>query len=288
MVMRQLLYILTFFLIGYQLCAQRRIMPDFVNLSHFDNVTTVDSGNVRLLYAINAENINDTKTYDDLHRLDIGTKMSKYYSFYIYNSDSLRNDFRKKNLNLQSIERWMGEHGKKSTTWDWLNESVLFKDFSKNVLTVYMRMPFSITPCQYTEETPMQEWELHDDTLTVCGNLCQKATCKFRGRDFVAWFAIEIPVSNGPWKFGGLPGLILKVYDLEKLYDFECVKIDYYSDKYPIIMFDDKRFQKTERKKTDKLVKDLYADYFSVIGAKSADGTPIKPTSIPYHPLELE
>ena len=53
-------------------------------------------------------------------------------------------------------------------------------------------------------------------------------------------------------------------------------------------MFDEKRFQKTEREKVSKLAKDLYADFYNVAGWKNMDGTPLKPTSIPYHPFELE
>lgn len=43
--------------------------------------------------------------------------------------------------------------------------------------------------------------------------ICNKATTSFRGRNYVAWFSTEIPFSFGPWKFSGLPGLILEVYD---------------------------------------------------------------------------
>lgn len=58
--------------------------------------------------------------------------------------------------------------------------------------------------------------------------------CYFRGRSYVAWFTMDIPIENGPWKFAGLPGLILKVYDDKKLYDFECVKIEKNKISFPI------------------------------------------------------
>ena len=56
-------------------------------------------------------------------------------------------------------------------------------------------------------------WKLNNDTKKIGNFNCQKATIKFRGRNYTAWFTNEIPVRYGPWKFQGLSGLILEVYD---------------------------------------------------------------------------
>jgi GLPGLI family protein len=65
-----------------------------------------------------------------------------------------------------------------------------------------------------TEETMSDmAWEIQSDTATLFGYLCQKATLKYRGRDWTAWFALDIPISDGPYKFGGLPGLIVRMND---------------------------------------------------------------------------
>jgi hypothetical protein len=66
--------------------------------------------------------------------------------------------------------------------------------------------------------------------MTILNQICQKATCIFRGRNYEAWFAQGINVSEGPWKFNGLPGLILKITDSKQDYSFEAIsieKIDY-------------------------------------------------------------
>jgi GLPGLI family protein len=47
---------------------------------------------------------------------------------------------------------------------------------------------------------------------------CYKALTIFRGRAYAAWFNPNIPLSDGPWKFGGLPGLIIEIYDEDKTF----------------------------------------------------------------------
>ena len=77
--------------------------------------------------------------------------------------------------------------------------------------------------------SPMQ-WEISSDTLTVLGYLCQKATTTFRGRQYEAWFTQDIPVNDGPWKLYGLPGLILKANDSEKIFSFDIVGLEHISN----------------------------------------------------------
>jgi len=73
----------------------------------------------------------------------------------------------------------------------------------------------STIPCVVLEETGTMNWQIESETKRISSFLVQKATIKFRGRSYEAWFAPEIPISIGPWKFHGLPGLILEIYDQE-------------------------------------------------------------------------
>ena len=51
--------------------------------------------------------------------------------------------------------------------------------------------------------------------------LCQRADVDFGGRHWVAWFTPEIPVPDGPYKFCGLPGLIVQIADTKDHWRFE-------------------------------------------------------------------
>ncbi len=77
----------------------------------------------------------------------------------------------------------------------------------------------------YTEPLPSFNWQMLDGDTVVCGYECKKASTAFRGRTWTVWFAMELPYSYGPWKLGGLPGLILKAIDDKNQYSFEAIEI---------------------------------------------------------------
>jgi len=69
-------------------------------------------------------------------------------------------------------------------------------------------------------------WKLDKFQKVVLGYSCKKATCNFRGRNYEAFYAEQIPISNGPFKFGGLPGLILEISSTDKFIRYEAVNIE--------------------------------------------------------------
>jgi GLPGLI family protein len=66
------------------------------------------------------------------------------------------------------------------------------------------------------EAMPVLNWKISADTATFKGLQCQKATTRFKGRDYTAWFCADLPYRAGPWKLNGLPGLIVEAYDSKK------------------------------------------------------------------------
>ena len=77
----------------------------------------------------------------------------------------------------------------------------------------------------YTEPTEGPIWELLPDTKDIMGYNCQLATCNYRGRIWNAWFTTEIPISEGPWKLFGQPGLVLEASDSKKHYIYNFVGV---------------------------------------------------------------
>jgi GLPGLI family protein len=60
---------------------------------------------------------------------------------------------------------------------------------------------------------PVIAWKISGDTSTFGGLHCQKATGRFKGRDYTVWFCPDLPVHTGPWKLNGLPGVIVDAHD---------------------------------------------------------------------------
>ncbi len=76
------------------------------------------------------------------------------------------------------------------------------------------------------EEAPKINWKIAKDTASFAGVHCQKATAYFKGRNWVAWFAPELPFQSGPWKLNGLPGLIVEAYDEKKEVQFQFAGLE--------------------------------------------------------------
>ncbi|UPZ35788.1 GLPGLI family protein [Sphingobacterium sp. PCS056] len=78
----------------------------------------------------------------------------------------------------------------------------------------------------YAEPSNSIEWKLIDSTKTIAGMHCQKAEGKYAGRNWEVWFTNEIPINDGPYKFSGLPGLVISAIDNTKTWKLECLKIN--------------------------------------------------------------
>lgn len=92
-------------------------------------------------------------------------------------------------------------------------KKVLMGDTRQNSL--YFTHGFKNTNYLVSDTPPVIKWNLkYKETKKIGKYVCKKATAVFRGTDVEAYYTTEIPVSVGPFKFNGLPGLILEVKTL--------------------------------------------------------------------------
>ncbi|KMQ69723.1 hypothetical protein ACM39_01340 [Chryseobacterium sp. FH2] len=71
----------------------------------------------------------------------------------------------------------------------------------------------------YNEDVKFN-WNILGDKQKIGEYAAQKATTEFGGRKWTAWFSTDIPFQDGPYKFSGLPGLIVKIEDEGKNYSW--------------------------------------------------------------------
>ena len=250
----------------------------------------IDTASLRIKYAWGATDITQDSTYLDCGQLLIGQRMTKYSSWFVEVADSQRVQWAKMNPHAQSVPNgtwWM--RGKKPGVWSEYQYSNIF--IHGDTLNEWAVMPMGQEwPQRYEEKWNGQDWTLQGDTASFLGHQCQKAMCHWRGRDYIAWFAPDIPIRRGPWKFGGLPGLIMKVHDVDSLYVFEAVAIE--NGNFPIWQYPKDEFMKSSRQKTWKLQKAFNLNYSKTAGRRrmNPDGTIGDLISRPheYDPLELE
>lgn len=97
----------------------------------------------------------------------------------------------------------------------------VYKDENKTYISNYLGKSY------YTfESSDKLDWKIDDkSSSTIGGYKCNKATINAGGKKFTAWFTYDIPISDGPYKFRGLPGLILKIYEDNNYSGFEVVSI---------------------------------------------------------------
>ncbi len=116
---------------------------------------------------------------------------------------------------------------------DWRNKDYQYGEWYArpfNIPIFYINHPEGemnvfdkIVPQRYHVSGKLEkiDWKISDDTLTVGGYLCRKATGDYAGRKWNVWFTEEIASSAGPWKLRGLPGMILKAEDSKSIHSFE-------------------------------------------------------------------
>ncbi len=229
---------------------------------------------------------NETEV-DTMH-LQIGSNHTKYGSLNLFFVDSVV--FYADILGTISSEKaryYVKTHSYKV-------DNRLYKNYPRGMITDHRYIAVH-KGTEYLLQEPLIDfnWKLVDQDSVINNFACRKATLHYAGRDYIAWYTPEIPISEGPYKFGGLPGLIVRIADTQNHHVFQLLdfgKVDYFSE----IFFLEKKFLKATPRQYKKAVEQSF--YKLIQRGKELFGfeyTPeqkkesIKRRKQNYNPIEL-
>lgn len=225
------------------------------------------------------KNFPNSKPREGLCLLQIGDYISKFSDVTNLKLDSLKEKYSRQeyvdNKDINVMLRY-------NVLW----KTISLKNNRENKVTFQHRVRQLY---EYEEELPTFDWILQEGEKKIIGYNCKKASVKYRGRDYLAWYSTEIPVNNGPYVFQGLPGLILELEDSENKFHFVATGINKTSSS--IYIEAGKNIIKTSRDQFRNMKEAYYYNPAAFHGsAYNSDGSKIitRSNKIPYDPMELE
>jgi len=202
----------------------------------------IQSQTHRFFYTVNFKTDSLSNEYvKDLMVLDVDKDETKFYSNEFLTNDSMR-----------------------ITTGEYEFSYPKFKSSLKRKTgtgenTSYITLP----PLYYSLKTnDIQHWKILNETKKIGNFKVQKAITDFGGRHWEAWFSSELPFSEGPYKFRGLPGLILELKDSNENYLFSFVGNKNIAKNYDTTFFLENLNKDKPISITDKQWEKLQMDYF--------------------------
>lgn len=227
-----------------------------------------------------------SETYNCM--LQIGEHNSRFVDYSVYQLDSVAAI---KDVSDELLEEYTQRERKANPYFD-RRISYSGADSRLTMLGI-----IGLNYAKYNETAPVADWQLTDSTVTVCGYPCKKATGTYGGREWNVWYTEEIPVPYGPWKFVGLPGLVIKAVDSDSIHCFTAISFRHgtgaiQTDDIPnVIKMNHDKFEE-QKYLSDK-------DHFGVINPADIDniavlqegqiiinGMTIRPRENGYIPLE--
>ncbi len=166
--------------------------------------------------------------------------------------------------------------------------AVFIKDFNKKTLN--FREFFFGKAYISEEKMPQIKWQIMADNKMIGTFKCNMAKATFRGRNFTVWYTSDIPISDGPWKLTGLPGLILEAYEDKNEFKFVFKSISYPCKVKQEIKLptDGKVVDLSTYRKADAIEGDAYMrKWQSFDFGRDANVTITKPTNV-YLEIEYE
>jgi len=191
----------------------------------------------------------------DLMALDIDAKNVRFYDY--------------KFVEYDSINKKANEYSSRYST---KTDQVLTRKLNSNK-NIWYRDFFDYFAVTTNDE---MKWKLSNETQNFEGYKVQKATTKFAGRDWTAWFSKDVNISEGPYKFRGLPGLIFILEDNQKDFIYKLVKNIKLPKTYDTKEFVETHYGKTAlpvtNEKFNEYIQEIYADPIRMFSAQIKGG----------------
>ncbi len=149
--------------------------------------------------------------------LDIGRNMSDFYSRWDAVRTHLVDSMAARGMSLAAILSARAKYPPASLRYH------VYKNYPQKGLLLYTDR--NVKSFHYEESMPKQVWKIEKKDTVILDYKCHAASCDFRGRHWNVFYTNDIPIANGPWKLGGLPGLILYAKDESGIFKFDCIGI---------------------------------------------------------------
>lgn len=208
-------------------------------------------------------NVDDVKT--EMMFLDTTKDGSKYYSYTVFNSDSLMK---------VDLEKQLAATGSINVKSDMQKGSVRYsvtKTYPDYKINLHCRL--GMDAYNISDDRKIN-WKISSEKEKIGEWNAQKAEADFAGRHWIAWFSTEIPIQDGPYKFRGLPGLIVKVEDKTGSHKMELKGIKNISGDININVWDAKEIA-INSKQFQKVIKEYENDPTKGIKQIQMGGTSI-------------
>lgn len=256
-------------------------------------VETVDSTRLTVFYVMHGRTANEVYG-QTLYRLQCGAHVTRFSSRAQYYANLLYTE-RRHGKELAGDETTKAEEAGSQLL---VAPSEVWRDLTSEQLEVCYQIPFQDGRVyRYDESVPSFSWRMTELRDSVSGYDCFCAETHYAGRDWKVWFTPDLPLSAGPWKFSGLPGVILRAEDREGDYRFECCGISRGSEPIRRYLWPEYRGTRTKRLLFERQAHESPLHTFGQGGrvrffrSGSESGPPEElddSWTIPYNPLERE
>lgn len=166
-------------------------------------INWVDTTKTEVIYVRSLTDKSLEENKKDLYILEIGRRNLHYRPYSAFLEDSVYKDLDTIHTTIKDVLQTYIPNRTKNIDVSSLWTDITQKEYKESGLAL-------LNTVSYIEPVQKINWELIDTVKIYDGHKCKKAVADFRGRKWIAWYTEEIPVTYGPWKMAGLPGLILQ------------------------------------------------------------------------------